>query len=228
MPGGANKSALAYLIPIFTAGWPSSGSAAQWQALASSITPYATSIATDTTQPTVVQQAASIVEGASSAIASGTPTATNMTNLWAALKALVLAGLANTIVNDITTNGCSGYDSIGVGSFQSIDGIAVTSVYDAATVAAIQSILGSSVSVPAACAAASSGGGTSSGGGGTTPVGGGTPAPPATTSTSDPTTTALIVGASVVAIGTLAVLLYKSGKMGQLISTAAHTPKRGG
>lgn len=180
--------------------------AAAAQPIVTELAQAAQDLASDTTQPAQVIAYGNALNTAAGVVAQDIA-ANNTASLGSdadkmvhAAQSLYAASLANVVAQDVTSNGCSGYTAANVTAFQQADGtIAVTNVYDAATAARVASWIGSS---PAACPATST---TSSGGSSTTT----TTAP---TPTTDSTTTAVIVGASVVAIGALAVLLYQSGK----------------
>jgi hypothetical protein len=151
--------------------------------------------------------------------------ATDGAALLTSANALLISMLAAELATDVSSNGCSGYDVSNAGMFQQYAGITVTNVYDDATVTAIEGILGSSMTVPAACS------------GVTSPT---SPSPPVptpspvistTTPTATPTaatppasvtTTVLAVSGGVLAVGTLAYFLWQTGQ----VAAALENPRR--
>lgn len=232
MTTAAASTAIATLMNLASQRAPSVWTAALITPLIPQIIAAAEAISSDTSQPSVVvtdaQTLIVLASEVSTTAASGSPAMlTDITSMWTAANTLLDSALAWGVVTDVQTNGCTGYSAKNTQTFQVTDGtIPATGIYDAATVVRIQSILGSTVTIPAACPASSSGSPTPT----PTPMPGSgtstgtiTPTPiPATSGT----TTAVIIGASVIAIGGLAILLYKSSKTASAIKTTQGSRKR--
>ncbi len=147
--------------------------------------------------------------------------ANDMTAVYREIEGLSSLILAATLVEDINTNGCTGYSAVNASNFQTTFGLPVTGVYDAATVQALPTLLaGTGATIPAVCPASNGTQGGAGGGSGwigphpivvpVSPGNGTTTSTPTTTATSS-STTAIVVGVvSIAAIGTFAYLLSRS------------------
>jgi len=217
----ASIAALQQLQTLIAA--PNLSSTAATTTWLASIATQLQTIGADTSAPSVVITDVNNVNTAAGRLAqditNGDPETPELTALGQTVATLVKSASGAVVLSDVATNTCTGYSNKDVSLYQGAAGIPVTGIYDAATVASLVTLFGASA-VPPVCASGSgsAGGGTTSAGSITSSSGTTSTSAPTSTSTSA-TTTALIVGASVIAIGGLAFLLYQSGKAATALKT---------
>lgn len=233
----AGTSVIEDLKNLISAGIPSTTDTTALQTFIASVGQVSSELATESGLPSAAATTIATFNDNFTAVGDdiGLGNTTQLTKdigkLLVTSKTVLIALLANIVATNVSSTGCSGYDTISVTDFQTQSGIPVTGVYDAATVTSIESLFGSSAAVPPACGANTNPASPTSP---TVPTLPSTPTSPTTptspVSTTAPTTTAstattvLAVGAGALAIGTLAYFLYQGSQVAAV--AALENPRR--
>lgn len=175
MPTSTGKPPAAVIAAIVAAGPPvvtAGMNAAQMIALFTQFAPTVSDLQTALAPfqavtaviPSTVALQAGKVNGYASAVSSdithftATPTTVILLQLIADIKTMLMsAGIllpliqAAGVVQELKTKGCSGYSASLINDFQTSNSILATGIYDAATVTALQGLLGTGTAIPAAC-----------------------------------------------------------------------------